>query len=202
MRGTRLSCETAALSLQCSDCNVCVCCGVVCVCCGVVAALTALARRALLTMVHTCVCVCARATACVIVRTWKDGGGVGQLNASCSCPKTALTCASSSGTSARGASKTKVALDHRSHRLCRCTLTFDSRALALGSRMYELLTYHPTVHEKMKSGVSAIGWGINPAFPDTRSFFCRLEAGACVPRVCTHSPAAPPGRWLPQTRGV
>jgi hypothetical protein len=43
--------------------------------------------------------------------------------------------------------------------------------------MYELLTYHPTVHEKMKSGVAAIGWGINPAFPDTRSFFCRLESG-------------------------
>jgi hypothetical protein len=54
-------------------------------------------------------------------------------------------------------------------------------------RMYELLTYHPTVHEKMKSGVAAIGWGINPAFPDTRSFFCRLESGEIMSPRRAHS---------------
>lgn len=47
--------------------------------------------------------------------------------------------------------------------------------------MYELLTYHPTAHEKIGDGVVAIGWGVNPEFPDTRSFYCRLKNGDKVP---------------------
>jgi len=46
--------------------------------------------------------------------------------------------------------------------------------------VYELLTYHPTVADKVKSGAVALGWGVNPKFPDTRSFFCRLASGEKV----------------------
>eukprot|EP00037_Helgoeca_nana_P012423 m.112787 g.112787 ORF g.112787 m.112787 type:complete len:456 (+) comp21441_c0_seq3:123-1490(+) len=47
--------------------------------------------------------------------------------------------------------------------------------------VYDLLTYHPTVADKVKDGVVAIGWGVNPEFPDTRSFFCRLASGEKIP---------------------
>jgi hypothetical protein len=117
------------------------------------------------------------ARVCVVRETRSSGGG------RCGCCTACHQLSTSASSETRPTEHAKTAPSQPSHvthststRRARSRLHLCPHSLAR-FRMYELLTYHPTVHEKMKSGVAAIGWGINPAFPDTRSFFCRLESG-------------------------
>lgn len=63
-----------------------------------------------------------------------------------------------------------------------------------------LLSQHPSAHEKMAPGVSALGYGVNQEYPDTKSFFvvrvdgsrAGFSARKCVDALYPAAPDAPP----------